>query len=53
MDSLRRKVLGRSLPKLGKSRRERRSETFKRRQREREELCFVSGAYDFRGQEMA
>ena len=34
MDSRRRKILGRSLPKLGKSRRERRSDTFKRRQSE-------------------
>lgn len=33
MDSRRRKILGRSLPKLGKSRREHRSDTFKRRQR--------------------
>jgi ribonuclease P/MRP protein subunit POP1 len=36
MDPRRRKILGRSLPKLGKSRRELRSDTFKRRQSERD-----------------
>ncbi|KAH8998691.1 POP1-domain-containing protein [Lactarius akahatsu] len=38
MDSRRRKILGRSLPKLGKSRREGRSETFKRRQKDKKWL---------------
>jgi ribonuclease P/MRP protein subunit POP1 len=56
MDSLRRKILGRSLPKRGKDRRELRSDVLSRRQ---SELCVletlgpVSSAYDFRRQKMA
>ncbi|KAF8272238.1 ribonucleases P/MRP protein subunit POP1-domain-containing protein [Lactarius quietus] len=38
MDSRRRKILGPSLPKLGKSRREYRSDTFKRRQKDKKWL---------------
>ncbi len=49
MHSLRRKALGRSLPKRGKNRRERRSDIFKRRQSERKESCSFSSAYDLRG----
>ena len=51
MGSLRRKVLGRSLPKRGKDKRELRSDAFARRQSEfhvKEIIYSASSVYDLR-----